>query len=94
MSADDPSTRAFVTCDMGAVSSPDLGTVEALCRLRMSVVHMGYLLRLRDATPELEELLLLCGLGDASTLVAQRQPEEGKETFGVEEEVETGDPTV
>ncbi len=78
---------------MGAVSSPDLGTVDAVCRLRMSVVQMGYVLRLRDATPELEELLTLCGLGDSSFLVAERQAEEGEEPFGVEEEVEPGDRT-
>ncbi len=78
---------------MGAVSSPDLGTVDAVSRLRMSVFHMGYLLRLRDATPELEELLTLCGLGDSSFLVTERQPEQGEEPVGVEEEVEPCDRT-
>jgi hypothetical protein len=76
---------------MGAVSAPDLGTVEALCRLRMSVAPMGYVLRLRDATTRLEELLALCGLNE-SVLVGEGQPEEGEETLGVEEEVEPGDP--
>lgn len=78
---------------MGAVTAPDLGTVDALCRLRMSVVHMGYVLRLVEATPQLEELLTICGL-DESLVVGQRQAEEGEETLGVEEEVEPGDPAL
>jgi hypothetical protein len=80
-----------VICDMGGVAASDLGTVEALCRLRMSVVPMGYVLRLRGATTQLEELLALCGL-DESAVVGEWQAEEGEETIGVEEEVEPVDP--
>jgi hypothetical protein len=89
---DDPGCPV-VTCDMGAVSAPHLGTVEALCRLRMSVAPMGYVLRVRGATTQLEELLALCGLGE-SVVVGQWQPEEGEEAIGVEEEVEPGDPPI
>jgi hypothetical protein len=78
---------------MSAVSAPDLGTVDAVCRLRTSVVAMGYVLRLRDTTPELEGLLGLCGLSGGLTLVGEGQPEQGEETLGVEEEIEPGDPT-
>lgn len=78
---------------MGAVSTPDLGTVDALCRLRLSVVQMGYVLRLRDATDRLEELLDLCGLSE-SVVVVEGETEKREETVGVEKEVEPGDPTV
>lgn len=78
---------------MGAVPAPDLGTIDALCRLRVSVAHMGYVLCLRDATSRLEELLTLCGLED-SFAVDQREPEQREETLGVEEEVEPGDAAI
>jgi hypothetical protein len=83
-----------VTCHLGSVAAPDLGTVEALCRLRMSVVHMGFALRLIEATPELEKVLIWCGLEEALGLVGEGETEEREETLGVEEEVEPGDPTV
>jgi hypothetical protein len=83
-----------VTCHLGSVAAPDLGTVDALCRLRMSVAHMGYVLRLIEATPQLEELLTWCGLDESSLVQGEREAEEREETIGVEEEVEPGDPTV
>ena len=90
----DARDRPVVTCHMGAVLAPDLGTVDALCRLRMSVAHMGYVLRLIEATPQLEELLTWCGLNEGSLVQGERKAEEREETFGVEKEVEAGDPTV
>lgn len=93
MAPDDASIRPVVNCDMGGVSVPDLGTVDALCRLRTSVVHLGFVLRLTETTRQLEELLALCGL-DESFAVGQRQSEEGEQTLGVQEEVEPGDPPV
>ena len=93
LAVDKAPSRPVVTCHLGAVIEPDLGTVDALCRLRMSVVHMGYVLRLIDASSELDDLLTLCGL-DASLLVGEGQAKEWEETLGVEEEVEPGDPTL
>jgi hypothetical protein len=90
----DAPDRPVVTCHLGAVAAPDLGTVDALCRLRMSVAHMGYVLRLIEATPQLEELLTWCGLDESSLVQAEGEAEEREETLGVEEEVEPGDPTV
>jgi anti-anti-sigma regulatory factor len=81
----------MVTCDMGGVSKPDLETLDALCRFHVAVAQMGYVLRLRDTTERLDQLLTLCGL-DQSFSVDQGQSEEGEEPFGVEEEVEPGDP--
>jgi hypothetical protein len=55
---------------------------------------MGYVLRLIEATPQLEELLTWCGLDESSLVQAEGEAEEREETLGVEEEVEPGDPTV
>jgi len=57
----DSSGPAFV-CDVGEVTSPDLATIEALCRFRLAVADEGYAVELRDASPGLRELLDLCGL--------------------------------
>ncbi len=41
---------------------PDLGTVHALARLHLEAGRLGCSVRLRDACPELRELLELVGL--------------------------------
>jgi hypothetical protein len=74
--------------------SPDLATIEALCRLRLAVADRGYAVELRDASPGLRELLGLCGLDGALPLVVEGQPEQGEQPVGVEEEVEPGDPAM
>jgi anti-anti-sigma regulatory factor len=91
MPENEPSIRPVVTCDMGAVSEPDLETLDALCRFHMAVAQMGYVLRLKEATERLDQLLTLCGL-DQSFSVDQGQAKEGEETVGVEEEIEPGNP--
>jgi hypothetical protein len=90
----DGQDRPVVTCHVGAVVAPNLGTVDALCRLRMAVAHMGYVLRLIEATPQFEELLTWCGLDEDSLVQGERKAEEWEEPLGVEEEAEPGDPTV
>jgi hypothetical protein len=50
-----------MVCDVVSVSRPDLGTVDALCRLHVSGAGMGMHLRLRHASPELRALLSLVG---------------------------------
>jgi hypothetical protein len=79
---------------MGGVTSPDLATVEALCRFRLALAHRGYAIELRDASPGLRELLLLCGLDRVLPLVDQGQPEEREQPGGVEEEIEPCDPAL
>jgi STAS domain len=81
-------------CDVGEVTSPDLATIEALCRFRLAVADEGYAVELRDASPGLRELLDLCGLQRVLRLVDQGQPEEREQPSGVEEEIQPGDPTV
>ena len=79
---------------MGGVTSPDLATIEALCRFRLALADQGYAVELRDASPGLRELLVLCGLERVLPLVDQGQPEEGEQPGGVEEEIEPGDPAL
>lgn len=52
-----------VVCDVGALTRPDLSTVEALARLRLTARRAGGRLRLRNAGPGLMSLLELTGLG-------------------------------
>ena len=91
MDAEADSRRTALVCDVGGVTSPDLATVEALCRLRLAVADEGYAVELRDASPGLRELLVLCGLEGVLPLVDEGQSEEGKEPGGVEKEIEPGD---
>jgi hypothetical protein len=65
----------------------DLGTVDALARIRLAGKRLGFELRLTP-TEELLELLELCGLVDVLW-----QPEQREEPLGVEEERELGDPS-
>jgi hypothetical protein len=76
---------------MSGVISPDLATVEALCRFRLALADQGYAVELRDASPGLQELLVLCGLEGVLPLVDQGQSEEREQPRGIEEEVEPGD---
>jgi hypothetical protein len=65
----------------------DLGTVDALARLRLAGKRLGFEVRLASPSEELLELLELAGLVEVLW-----QPEEREEPFGVEEERELGDP--
>jgi ABC-type transporter Mla MlaB component len=94
LDAEADSRRPALVCDVGEVTSPDLATIEALCRFRLAVADEGYAVELRDASPGLRELLDLCGLERVLRLVDQGQPEEREQPSGVEEEIQPGDPTV
>jgi hypothetical protein len=63
----------------------DLGTIDALARLRLAGKRLGFEVRLTP-TEELLELLELVGLVDVLW-----QAEEREEARGVEEEGELGD---
>jgi hypothetical protein len=91
MTAQRPETG--IICDVSALA-PDAGSVDALARLELLAKREGVALRLRKASPELQELLRLCGLGDVLRLEVVRQPEEREERVRVEEERQLGDPPV
>ena len=91
-----------VVCDVTGIAA-DLMTVEVLARLRLTALRLGCRLELRNASPELQQLIGFCGLHDV--LPSERlarldrlalrghggQPEEGEPPCGVEEGVEPGD---
>jgi anti-anti-sigma regulatory factor len=54
---------AIVLCDVEGVVA-DAAAVEALARLQLVVRRAGYELRLRNASPELHDLVAFMGLRD------------------------------
>ena len=82
-------------CDVAGLTKPDVGTVDALARLQLAARRLGRPFRLRHASPDLVELLTLCGLDDVLLGVEpRRQAEEREQAGGVEERVERRDPPV
>ncbi|THA36006.1 STAS domain-containing protein [Streptomyces sp. A1547] len=73
-----------VECDVGAVTAPDLATVEALARLRLTA--RGRPFRVTGAGPRLRALLDLVGLVELLG-----EAEEGEPAGGVQEGVQAGD---
>ncbi|GGR70460.1 hypothetical protein GCM10010252_05810 [Streptomyces aureoverticillatus] len=88
-----------VICDVGAVTTADLATVEAVARLRLTARRSGTGLRLRDPSPALWALLRLVGLAELCVetelgVEVERDPEQREPPLGVEEAVESGDPAL
>ncbi|MGA4800995.1 STAS domain-containing protein [Streptomyces lavendulocolor] len=59
-----------IICDVGGVTRPDLATVEALARLRLTVQRLGRRMTVRNAQPALRALLELVGLDGLLTPLA------------------------
>ena len=87
-----------VLCEAGELTDADLGTVDALARLRLRARRLGCDVRLEHAPAELRDLLCLLGLDDVvpccaeSGLETWREAEGREEAGGVEEERDPGDP--
>ena len=84
----DPRT---IDCDVSGVA-PNAATIDVLAGLQLVTRRLGLQLRLHGASAELQELVAFFGLGDALRVEVERQAEEGKQGFGVEEERELDDP--
>jgi hypothetical protein len=54
-------TRQFV-CDVAAIREPDAVVIEALARVQLTALRLGYELRLIHASPELRWLVAFMGL--------------------------------
>ncbi|HYP23977.1 MAG TPA: STAS domain-containing protein [Actinomycetota bacterium] len=80
-----------VVCDVRALDRPDLCTVDALARLQLAVKRLGGSIRLCGATPQLQRLLELTGLGAALGLEVAGQAEQREQALGVEEEADARD---
>ncbi|MEV7022475.1 STAS domain-containing protein [Kitasatospora sp. NPDC093558] len=61
--ATDTAARTL-TCDLAALTAPDLAVVDALARLRLAAARHGVGLLLLNASGRLRELLAFSGLAD------------------------------
>ena len=84
-------TDGVVVCDLTAVTRPDVVTVEALARIRLTARRHGCTFVIRGCNPHLSGLIGLVGLG-AALPEAGREPEQREEAGGVEEVVDGRDP--
>jgi hypothetical protein len=72
MTAPRPST---IVCDVGALA-PDAAAVDALARLQLTTKRLGYEIRLRNASVDLQDLLDFVGLRVVLCVVAGGLAEE------------------
>jgi hypothetical protein len=77
-----------------SASACDLRTIDLLARLQLVARRHGHELRLAHASTELGELITLVGLDAVLCLEPRRQPEEGENPVGIEEEGQLDDPAV
>ena len=82
-----------VACDVSTLAA-ELAAVDALARLALVARRLGCPLRVRRASPQLRDLVELCGLTERLGVELQRQPEEGEQPLGLEEGVEPRDAPV
>ncbi|MER7750780.1 STAS domain-containing protein [Kitasatospora sp. NPDC097643] len=97
-------TARVLTCDLGALTAPDLAVVDALARLRLAAGRHGVGVTLLNTSGPLRELLAFSGLSallpgpvDPGELLAfqpGREAEQREQHVGVEEVGETGDPAL
>jgi STAS domain len=81
-----------VACDVSALAA-ELAAVDALARLALLARRLGCPLNVRRASPELRDLLELCGLADVlGVWRSGRQPEEREQPLDVQERVDPDDP--
>jgi hypothetical protein len=59
-----PDTPESLVIDVSAPARPDLGMIEALARLALLARRLGCQVQVRDASPELGELLGFAGLAE------------------------------
>ncbi len=92
------SDAAVVICHVGAITDPDVVTIEALARLQLAARRLGRRIRLSGAGDQLRELLAVTGLCDVLPLheglplESWWQTEQREQALGVEERVDRDDP--
>ncbi|MEV0255837.1 STAS domain-containing protein [Streptomyces sp. NPDC050732] len=86
-------TPSDVICDVSAVTTADLTTVDAIARLHLAARRAGGRIRLRNPAPGLLALIGLVGLVELCGLVVEMEghSEQREPPLGVQEAVETGD---
>jgi hypothetical protein len=89
---------AVLVIDVGALGEQDAAAIDALARLQLVARRLGGRVRLRNASPELQELLRFMGLDEALPCEGRlrrgpkRQTEKREQARGIEEEGELDDP--
>jgi len=59
-----PSEANPVVCDVSAITDPDGAALDALVRLALTARQMGTAIELRNASPQLVDLIQIAGLTD------------------------------
>jgi hypothetical protein len=83
----------FFACDVGSLVS-DAETVDRVARLHLRAQRGGHVLVLRNASPELVDLLVFMGLDGVLRIEPRRQAEQREERLRLEEERQLPDPPV
>jgi anti-anti-sigma regulatory factor len=83
-----------LVCDLSALGSADLETIDLLARLQLAAGRHGRTLRFLAVSPALQELIGFAGLDGVLPVETQRQAEEREDPVGVEEERQLDDPAV
>jgi ABC-type transporter Mla MlaB component len=84
--------ETVIPCDVAWIARADVHVVDALARLQLAARRRGYSLQLRNASPELAQLVSLMGLAPVLGIEMRRQAEEREERLRVEEERQLPDP--
>ena len=88
----------LVVCDVRGLSEGSVAAISLLARLQLTARRLGGRVRVRNASPELHDLLALAGLCDVVgacpplSLDARRESEEWEELLCVQEERDPTDP--
>jgi ABC-type transporter Mla MlaB component len=95
-----PDGTTVLLCDVARLADVDMATIDALARIALRARRLGCAVNLRDAPPELLQLLAFAGLSDvlpcdpSSGVKVTGQPEQREEPLGVQEERDPADPPV
>jgi anti-anti-sigma regulatory factor len=81
-----PSEANPVVCDVSAITDPDRAALDALVRLALTARRMGTAIELRNACPELIDLIQIAGLADV--LVTRATAGESSSVVEVDGQVE------
>jgi hypothetical protein len=86
-----PNTDSAIVCDVGALQAANAEVVDALARMHLQALRVGCRLELRNASDQLRELIVFMGLCEVLRLETRRQPEDGEQALGLQEEVQPDD---
>lgn len=83
-----------VILNCARIAAPDLAVIDQLARIQLEARRRGCTVCLEEAGSELVDLICFAGLDEALCVEVEREPEQGEQPGGVEEERELDDPSV